>query len=100
MSIINITDRLIAVEVPKDIRNVSVNKGILTDDWRILSDNYNPKYLKSDNECRMEYICLASENHKYHLLTEEEKTTGGVDRDTLMSILNGEKEYALIRITN
>lgn len=92
MSIINITDRLIAVEVPKDIRNVSVNKGLLTGEWRLLSDNYNPKYLKTDKPCSFEYICLTSEvdKHPYATFTDDEHEA--------ISFITG--EYALIRINS
>jgi len=89
MTHITISDRIWGIEVPKDIKNISVNKGLLTDEWRILSDNYSPFYLPPDKTYK--FLCLASEaNDNPHKFTFIEMSE--------IAKLDSNKEYALIEV--
>lgn len=89
MTHITISDRIIAVEVPKDIKNPEVVQNIYYKEWWFISDNVEGFKLPPDKTYK--FLCLASDDYVTcdKILAEEWVAISKLDKD---------KEYALIEV--
>ena len=89
MTPIEISERLIAVEVPKDIKNPEIVQNIYYKEWWLISDNVDGIKLKDGYSYK--YWCLSSQKYKRGFFDEEFDLL-----DAMTHELNKQAEYALI----